>query len=63
VMFTAADENTLKTAVRLMMNNGLSGPAGMSISGTTIGARPRVVLGLWPTLLDRDRVQPKIDYL
>jgi len=63
VMFTAADEGTLKTAVRLMMNNGLSGPAGMSLSGTTIGARPRVILGLWPTLLDRDRIQPTITYL
>ncbi|MEQ8673517.1 MAG: acyclic terpene utilization AtuA family protein [Aggregatilineales bacterium] len=62
VMFTAKDENTLKTAVRKMMNNGLSGPAGMSISGTTIGADPRIVLGLFPTLISREHVQPEITY-
>lgn len=62
VMFTAKDENTLKTAVRKMMGNGLSGPAGMSISGTTIGADPRIVLGLFPTLISREHVQPEIHY-
>ena len=62
VMFTAKDEKTLKNAVRLMMNNGLSGPAGMSISGTTVSGKPRVILGLWPTLIDRAQVTPQIEY-
>jgi hypothetical protein len=63
VMFTAADEITLKNAVRLMMNNGLSGPAGMSISGTTIGGDPRIILGLFPTLIAREHVTPQIEYM
>ena len=63
VTFAARDEATLKTAVRRMMQNGLSGPAGMSISGTTIGAEPRIVLGLWPTLIDRELVQPQVTML
>ncbi|MDX1994449.1 MAG: acyclic terpene utilization AtuA family protein [bacterium] len=62
VMFTAKDADTLKQAVRLMMNNGLSGPAGMSVSGTTVGAEPRIVLGLWPTLISRAHVKPEITY-
>lgn len=63
VMFTAKDENTLKQAVRILMTNGLSGPAGMSISGTTIGARPRIVLGLFPTLVSRDHITANISYI
>ena len=62
VTFTAQDENTLKTAVRKMMSNGLSGPAGMSISGTTISAKPRFIIGLFPTLVDREHVNTQIDY-
>jgi hypothetical protein len=62
-MFTAKDEVTLKTAVRKMMTNGLSGPAGMSISGTTISAEPRIILGLYPTLLSREQIQPAIHYM
>jgi hypothetical protein len=63
VTFAAGDEDTLKTAVRRLMTNGLSGPAGMSISGPTISARPRIVLGLWPTLISRDHVEHHIGYL
>lgn len=63
VTFTANDEATLKSAVRLMMNNGLSGPAGMSISGTTIGGDPRIILGLFPTLIAREYITPQIDYI
>jgi hypothetical protein len=63
VMFTAKDETTLKTAVRKMMQNGLSGPAGMSISGTTISGKPRIILGLFPTLIKREHITPKITYL
>jgi hypothetical protein len=63
LMFTAKDEATLKQAVRVLMGNGLSGPAGMSLSGTTIGAEPRVILGLFPTLIARDHVQSHITYL
>lgn len=60
VMFTAADAVTLKTAVRRAMALGLSGPAGMSVSGGTVGAEPRPLLGLWPALIQRERVEPDI---
>jgi hypothetical protein len=60
VMFTAADAETLKTAVRRAMALGLSGPAGMSVSGTTVGAEPRLLLGLWPALIARDKVEPGV---
>ena len=60
VMFTAADADTLKTAVRRAMALGLSGPAGMSVSGTTVGADPRPLLGLWPALVSREAVEPHI---
>jgi len=63
VMFTARDEDTLKNAVRLMMTNGLSGPAGMGISGSTVSASPRAILGLWSTLVNRDYVVPQIEYM
>ncbi len=60
VMFTAAEQDTLKAAVRRAMALGLSGPAGMSVSGTTVGAEPRYLLGLWPALLPRERVEPVV---
>ncbi len=60
VLFTAADQQTLKTAVRRAMALGLSGPAGMAVSGTTVGAEPRYLLGLWPALVDRARVEPSV---
>ncbi|MEO1162689.1 MAG: acyclic terpene utilization AtuA family protein [Chloroflexota bacterium] len=63
VVYTAKDEQTLKTATRALMTNGLSGPAGMSISGATISARPRIVLGLWATLIHRDQLKPSVDFL
>lgn len=63
VVFTAQDESTLKAATRALMTNGLSGPAGMSISGATISARPRIVIGLWATLLSREHITPTVDYL
>jgi len=62
VMFTAADQEVLKQAVRMVMANGLSCPPGMSVSGTTVGADPRVILGLWPSLIDRAHVQPQIAF-
>jgi hypothetical protein len=62
VTFTAADQDTLKQVVRAIMTTGLSGPAGMSISGTTVGAEPRYVIGLWPTLIGRERVTPRVDW-
>ncbi len=58
VMFAANDAQTLKAAVRRAMALGLSGPAGMSVSGTTVGAEPRPLLGLWPTLVSRAAVEP-----
>ena len=58
IMFAADDAQTLKTAVRRAMALGLSGPAGMSVSGTTVGAEPRPLLGLWPALVSRDAVEP-----
>lgn len=62
VMFTVQGDHeaVLKQAVRQMMTNGLSGPAGMSISGTTISGKPRIVLGLWPTLVSRDHITPDV---
>ena len=57
----ARDPQTLKQAVRRMMALGLSGPAGMSVSGQTVGAEPRPILGLWPALISRDKVQPKVE--
>ncbi|HEX6541489.1 MAG TPA: acyclic terpene utilization AtuA family protein [Ktedonobacterales bacterium] len=60
VMFTANDQETLKAAVRRAMALGLSGPAGMSVSGTSVGADPRYLLGLWPALVRRELVEPGI---
>jgi len=62
VMFTAQDQQTLKNVVRQIMTTGLSGPAGMSVSGTTVGAEPRAIIGLWPALVGREHVQPVIEY-
>ncbi len=63
VMFTAQDQDTLKTATRRAMANGLSCPPGMSVSGSTIGGDPRTILGLWPALISRDKITPDIHYL
>jgi hypothetical protein len=62
VMFTAQDQESLKNAVRQIMTTGLSGPAGMSVSGTTVGGEPRYIIGLWPTLVKREQIQPQIAY-
>lgn len=63
VVFTADDEATLKNAVRALMNHGLSGPAGISVSGASLGGDPRIILGLFPTLIRREHVQPQVTYL
>jgi len=60
VVFTADDADALKAAVRRAMALGLSGPAGMSVSGTTVGADPRPLLGLWPALIRRELVEPQV---
>jgi hypothetical protein len=60
VICTAPDAATLKTAVRRAMTLGLSGPAGMSVSGGTVGAEPRPLLGLWPALIPRELVEPSV---
>ncbi len=60
VMFSAADADTLNAAVRRSMALGLSGPAGMSVSGTTVGAEPRPLLGLWPALIARERITSQV---
>jgi hypothetical protein len=57
----ARDPQTLKQAVRRLMALGLSGPAGMSVSGPTVSADPRPILGLWPALISRDKVQAHVD--
>jgi hypothetical protein len=62
LVFTAADPDTLKTAVRRAMALGLSGPAGMAVSGGTVGAEPRPLLGLWPALISRVTVAPSVSY-
>jgi Acyclic terpene utilisation family protein AtuA len=61
VMFTAREADTLKGAVRRAMALGLSGPAGMSVSGGTVGADPRPLLGLWPALLRRELVEASVE--
>jgi hypothetical protein len=63
VLFTAQEQDTLKNAVRQIMTTGLSGPAGMSVSGTTVGAEPRYIIGLWPTLIRRAHITPVVEYL
>jgi hypothetical protein len=63
VMFSAQEQDTLKNAVRQIMTTGLSGPAGMSVSGTTVGAEPRHIIGLWPTLIRRAHITPVVEYL
>ncbi|MBE2183809.1 MAG: DUF1446 domain-containing protein [Anaerolineae bacterium] len=63
VMFTAQDQDTLKTATRRAMANGLSCPPGMSVSGSTIGGDPRAIVGLWPALISRDKITPEIHFL
>jgi hypothetical protein len=60
VVFTASEPETLKAAVRRAMTLGLSGPAGMSVSGQSVGAEPRPLLGLWPALIGRERVEPRV---
>ncbi|MGJ3238315.1 MAG: acyclic terpene utilization AtuA family protein [Anaerolineae bacterium] len=62
VMFTAEDERTLKDAVRTLLSNGLSGPAGMSVSGTSISGKTRMVLGLFPTRIKREHIAPELSY-
>ncbi len=62
VIFTSQDENALKSVVRQINTMGLSGPAGMSLSGTSVRGDPRVILGLWPTLVSRDKITPQVDY-
>ncbi|MEP6987244.1 MAG: acyclic terpene utilization AtuA family protein, partial [Chloroflexota bacterium] len=62
VVFTAKDQDMLKTVVRQINTMGLSGPAGMSVSGASVGGNPHVILGLWPTLVARDKVSPQVDY-
>ncbi|MCK6579130.1 MAG: DUF1446 domain-containing protein [Anaerolineae bacterium] len=63
VVFTAADAETLKTAVRRAMANGLACPAGMSVSGLTVGAEPSPVVGLWSALVSREHIQPQVSLL
>lgn len=60
VVFTASDPAVLKDAVRRALALGLSGPAGMSVTPATVGAEPRPLLGLWPALLPRELVEPRV---
>ncbi|MDX2139370.1 MAG: acyclic terpene utilization AtuA family protein [Chloroflexota bacterium] len=63
VVFSAEQPEMLKTAVRRVMANGLSGPAGMSVSGATVSGEPRAIVGLFPTLVPREVVDYEITYL
>ncbi len=60
VVLLADDATTLKMAVRRALALGLSGPAGMSVAGVTVGGEPRPQLGLWPTLVARSAVEPLV---
>ena len=63
VMFSAQETDQLKNVVRQINTMGLSGPAGMSLSGTSVGGDPHVILGLWPTLVGRDKLEAVVEYL
>lgn len=63
VMFTAQDQDVLKHVVRQIMTTGLSGPAGLSLSGGTVGAEPHYKIGLWPTLVRRELVEAVVEYI
>ncbi len=62
LVFSAAQAETLKTAVRRLLALGLSGPAGMNVSGASISGEPRAVVGLFPTLVAREMVTTEITY-
>jgi len=62
VIFAAQDVDILKSVVRQINSMGLSGPAGMSVSGASVGGNPHVILGLWPTLVSRDKIKAQVDY-
>ncbi len=62
VIFTAQDSDALKSVVRQINTMGLSGPAGMSLSGASVRGDPRVILGLWPTLVGCEKISPQVDY-
>jgi len=47
--------------VRQINAMGLSGPAGMSVSGASVGGDPHVILGLWPTLVARERIEAQVN--
>jgi hypothetical protein len=61
VVATADQPDTLKTAVRRAMALGLSSPAGMSVSGQSVGDDPHILVALWPALLRREAVTPQVD--
>jgi hypothetical protein len=63
VVFCAEQPEALKTAVRRVMANGLSGPAGLSVSGATVSGEPRAIVGLFPTLVPREVVKHEIAWL
>jgi hypothetical protein len=62
VIFTSQDEGTLKSVVRQINAMGLSGPAGMSVSGASVSGDPHVILGLWPTLVGRVLITSQVGY-
>jgi hypothetical protein len=55
VMFTADDQETLKTAVRRAMALGLSGPAGMSVS---VSRSAPIRVRCWASADARARARP-----
>jgi hypothetical protein len=63
VVFTARDQDALKRVVRQINSMGLSGPAGMSVSGASVGGDASTIIGLWPTLVRRALVQPVVEYV
>jgi hypothetical protein len=62
VVATAATQDTLETATRRALALGLASPAGMSMSGQSVGDEPHALLSLWPGTLDRHLVIPSVAF-
>ena len=62
VAFSAASAETLVTATRRALSMGLACPAGMSVTGQSVGDDPRPLLSLWPATLPRAFVTPIVTF-
>lgn len=63
VVASAKTPDVLQTATRRALALGLACPAGMSITGQSVGDDPRTLLSLWPATLARDQVTPSVSFM